>query len=81
MEEAVKLESFKDKYRDVVDEGCVLSGYLNSWKLTIFATYKNDGTSIANYVMQCELESGSSSIKTFENWEGLVLFVKNLESI
>lgn len=51
MEEVVKLESFKDKYRDVVDKGCVLSGYLNSCKLTIFATYKNDGTSIANYVM------------------------------
>lgn len=45
------------------------------------AIYKHDGTSIANYVMQCELESGSSSIKTFENWEGLVIFVKNLESM
>ena len=77
----MKLESFKDKYKDVVDEGCVLSGYLNSCKLTIFAIYKHDGISIANYVMQCELESGSSSIKTFENWEGLVLFVKNLESM
>ena len=72
MEEAVKLESFKDKYRDVVDEGCVLRDYLNSCKLTIFAIYRHDGTSIANYVMQCELESGSSSINNFENWKGLV---------
>ncbi len=68
----MKLESFKDKYRDVVDEGCVLRDYLNSCKLTIFAIYRHDGTSIANYVMQCELESGSSSINNFENWKGLV---------
>ena len=76
----MKSESFKNKYKDVVDEGCVLSGYLNSCKLTIFATYNKDGVSIANYIMQCELESGGSSVRTFENWDGLTLFVKNLES-
>lgn len=80
-EGVVNLESFKNKYRYVVDEGCVLSGYLTSCKLTIFATYKHDGTSIANYVIQCELDSGTSSVKTFENWERLVIFVKNLVTI
>lgn len=77
----MKLESFENKYKEVIDEGCVLSGYLNSYKLTIFGTYNEDGTSMINYIMQCELESGGSSVKNFENWEELVLYVKNLESL
>lgn len=36
---------------------------------------------MVNYIMQYELESGGSSVKNFENWEGLVLYVKNLESL
>lgn len=53
----MKLESFENKYKEVIDEGCILSGYLNSYKLTIFGTYNEDGTSMVNYIMQCELES------------------------
>lgn len=76
----MELKNFS-VYKTVVDDGCMLTGYLVFGKVIIMGEWADGFKGMKAYVLNYTVDKEESKIKRFNTWLELEDFVTNLSHI